>query len=188
MGVVAANHGLQSRNYVCASPVGLARHQPVLLVHITQPAQHCGHATLRVRHPKGFLHPVGDHFGREVQVRFDNWLYVLKNLENLTDRPAKLQESVFTRLFEQAEIVSFDDEEYSEYERSLKTYRDLKNSFDTVREKGREERRKEGREEGRREGGKEEKITIAEKLKRQHVPPEIISRSTGLGIEGIEKL
>jgi len=39
------------------------------LVHITQPAQHCGHATLRVRHPKGFLHPVGDHFGREVQVR-----------------------------------------------------------------------------------------------------------------------
>jgi len=50
-------------------PVGLARHQPGLLVHITQPAQHCGHATLRVRHPKGFLHPVGDRFGREVQVR-----------------------------------------------------------------------------------------------------------------------
>jgi len=33
-------------------PVGLARHQPGLLVHMTQPAQHCGHATLRVRPPK----------------------------------------------------------------------------------------------------------------------------------------
>jgi len=39
----------------------------------------------------------------------------------------------------------------------LKTYCDLKNSFDTARE--------EGRREGREEGSKEEKITIAEKLK-----------------------
>jgi len=108
----------------------------------------------------------------ELETHFDNWLYVLKNLENLTDRPAQLQESVFTKLFEQAEIANIDDEEYSEYERSLKTYRDLKNSFDTAREEGREE----------------EKITIAEKLKRQNVPPEIISKSTGLPIEEIEKL
>jgi len=96
----------------------------------------------------------------ELETHFDNWLYVLKNLENLTDRPAQLQESIFTKLFEQAEIANFDDEEYSEYERSLKTYRDLKNSFDTAREEGREKGRREGREEGRREGGKEEKITI----------------------------
>jgi len=89
--------------------------------------------------------------------------------------------------FEQAEIANFDDEEYSKYEESLKTYRDLKNSFDTAREEGREEGRREGREEGRREGGKEEKITIAGKLKRQKVPPEIISQSTGLRIEEIEK-
>jgi|GEM_PF-6946704 len=54
-------------------------------------------------------------------------LYVLKNLEHLTDRPAKLQESLFTRIFEQAKIANFDDKEYSEYEESLKTYRDLKN-------------------------------------------------------------
>jgi len=115
----------------------------------------------------------------ELETHFDNWLYVLKNLENLTDRPAKLQESIFTKLFGQAEIANFDDKEYNEYEESL-NYRDLKNSIDTAR--------KEGREEGRREGGKEEKITIAGNLKRQNVPPEIISRSTGLRIEEIEKL
>ncbi len=108
----------------------------------------------------------------ELETHFDNWLYVLKNLENLTDRPAQLRESIFTKLFEQAEIANFDDEEYSEYEESLKIYRDLKNSIDTAREEGREE----------------EKITIAGKLKQQQVPPEIISRSTGLRIEEIEKL
>jgi len=107
-----------------------------------------------------------------LESHFDNWLYVLKNLENLADRPAKLQESVFAKLFEQAEIANIDDEEYREYEESLKTYRDLKNSIDTAREEGREE----------------EKITIAGKLKRQNVPPEIISRSTGLRIEEIEEL
>lgn len=120
----------------------------------------------------------------ELETHFDKWLYVLKNLENLTDKPTKLQERIFTKLFEQAEIANFDDDEYSEYEESLKTYRDLKNSFDTAREEG----RREGREEGRKEGGKEEKITIAGKLKRQNIPPEIICRSTGLPIEEIEKL
>jgi len=108
----------------------------------------------------------------ELETHFDKWLYVLKNLENLTDKPTKLQERIFTKLFEQTEIANFDDDEYSEYEESLKAYRDLKNSFDTARE----------------EGGKEEKITIAGKLKRQNIPPEIICRSTGLPIEEIEEL
>jgi len=63
----------------------------------------------------------------ELETHFDKWLYVLKNLENLTDRPAKLRESVFNKLFEQAEIANFNDEEYGEYEESLKAYHDLKN-------------------------------------------------------------
>lgn len=83
----------------------------------------------------------------ELETHFDNWLYVLKNLENLTDRPEKLQESIFNKLFEQAEISNFNDEECSEYEASLKTYRDLKNSIDTAREEGIEK----GMEKGRRE-------------------------------------
>jgi len=83
-------------------------------------------------------------------------------------------------MFEQAEIANFEDDEYNEYEESLKTYRDSKNSIDTARENDKKE--------GREEGGKEEKITIAGKLKRQNVPPEIISQGTGLPIEEIEKL
>jgi len=47
----------------------------------------------------------------ELKIYFDNWLYVLENLENLIDRPAKLQESIFNKLFEQAGIANFDDED-----------------------------------------------------------------------------
>ena len=54
---------------------------------------------------------------------------------------------------EEAEIATFTPEELREYEDSLKTYRDLKNSLDTAEEKGRVE----GREEGRVEGRVEEK-------------------------------
>jgi len=108
----------------------------------------------------------------ELETHFDKWLYVLKNLENLTDRPAKLRENIFNKLFEQAKIANFNDEEYGEYEESLKTYRDLKNSIDTAREEGREE----------------EKIAISEKLKRKNIPYEITSRSTGMMIEEIEEL
>jgi len=77
----------------------------------------------------------------ELETNFDKWLYVLKNLENLTNRPEKLRERAFNKLFEQAEIANFNDEKYGEYEESLKDYRDLKNSIDTAREEGKEEGR-----------------------------------------------
>mgnify|MGYP004630455839 FL=1 len=40
----------------------------------------------------------------ELVTMYDKWMYVLKNLSILMQRPAALQERVFTRLFEQAEI------------------------------------------------------------------------------------
>ena len=52
-------------------------------------------------------------------------------MPNLTKRPTKLQEKVFERLFEAAEIAKFSPEEKEEYQESLKSYRDLKNVIDT---------------------------------------------------------
>lgn len=57
---------------------------------------------------------------------YDKWLFVLHNLSRLMNRPAALQERVFTRLFEQAEIARYTPEERLDYEDSLKVYRDLK--------------------------------------------------------------
>ena len=76
----------------------------------------------------------------ELVTLYDKWLYVLKNLSRLDERPAALKEKVFTKLFEEAEIAKFTPTELKEYEDSLKAYRDVKNSIDTALEKGREEK------------------------------------------------
>ena len=72
----------------------------------------------------------------ELDTRFDKWLYVLRNLNRLHQIPEKLQERIFERLFEIAEIARFSHAELLSYEDSLKYYRDLKNSLDTAREEG----------------------------------------------------
>ena len=81
----------------------------------------------------------------ELADHFDKWLYIFKNLHKLHDRPQRLQERVFEKLFSIAEIAKFSPEEAEEYEESLMVYRDLKNSIDTAREEGRGEGRVEGR-------------------------------------------
>ncbi|MFO7868297.1 MAG: Rpn family recombination-promoting nuclease/putative transposase [Bacteroidales bacterium] len=69
----------------------------------------------------------------ELETRFDKWLYLIKNLHKLDRIPEKLKETVFLKLFETAEIAKFSQQEYQDYENSLKYYRDLKNSLDTAR-------------------------------------------------------
>lgn len=91
----------------------------------------------------------------ELQTTFDKWLYVLKHLPNLEDRPRALQERVFQRLFEAAEIARFNPEERQLYEENLKVYRDLKNVVDTAKDEGKAEGRAEGHAEGRAEKAKE---------------------------------
>lgn len=88
----------------------------------------------------------------ELDTLYDKWLYVLKNLSRLDERPSALKEKVFTKLFEEAEIAKFTPTELKEYEDSLKAYRDVKNSIDTALEKGREEGMAKGLEKGREEG------------------------------------
>ena len=70
---------------------------------------------------------------------------------------------------EEAEIAKFTPVELKEYEDSLKTYRDLKNSLDTAEEKGRVE----------------EKIAIARNLKSMGMSISDISKATGLQEEEI---
>ncbi len=61
----------------------------------------------------------------ELVTLFDKWMFVLHNLSRLLERPAALQERIFTRLFEAAEIAKFTPVKRMEYEESLKVYRDL---------------------------------------------------------------
>ena len=80
----------------------------------------------------------------QLETTYDKWLYVLKNLPNLEKRPTKLQEKIFERLFETAEIAKFSPEEKEEYQESLKSYRDLKNVIDTSYDDGKKDGEIEG--------------------------------------------
>ena len=96
-----------------------------------------------------------DKTDEELTSLSDKWMYVLKNLSRLNNRPSSLREKIFTKLFDAAAIARFSPNELREYEDSLKAYRDIKNSLDTAKEEGRAEGREEGRAEGREEGRKE---------------------------------
>jgi len=75
----------------------------------------------------------------ELETHFDKWLFVIKNLPKLQERPQRLRERIFEKIFEIAEIAQFDSQERMAYEDSLKYYRDIRNSISTAREEGREE-------------------------------------------------
>ena len=66
----------------------------------------------------------------ELVTSFDKWLYVLKHLPQLDERPAKLQERIFAHLFDEAEVGKFNRDELVLYEESLKVYRDNVNTWD----------------------------------------------------------
>lgn len=120
----------------------------------------------------------------ELLTRFDKWLYVFTHLSKLRKPPIQLQEQIFNRVFEVAEIAKFSSSEQKAYEDSLKYYRDIKNVVDTAKEEGWEE----GREEGWEEGWKQRNIEIARQMKRENFPIEQITRITKLSAIEIERL
>lgn len=95
----------------------------------------------------------------------------MQQLPYLQNRPRALQDRVFQKLFEAAEIAKFTPDEKSKYEESLKYYRDLKNVVDTSFD------------EGKAEG----KAEIALQMKLKGMDSNLISEITGLSIEAIEK-
>lgn len=128
----------------------------------------------------------------ELQSNFDKWMYVLQQLPHLQSRPPALQERVFQKLFEAAEIARFTPDEKNKYEESLKYYRDLKNvvdsSFDEGKAEGLAEGKAEGLAEGKAEGLAEGKAEIALQMKLKGLETSLISEVTGLSVEEIENL
>lgn len=115
------------------------------------------------------------HFSKaesELKDNFDKWMYVLQQLPYLQNRPQALQDRVFQKLFEAAEIAKFTPDEKNKYEESLKYYRDLKNVVDTSFDKGKAEG----------------KVEIARQMKEKGMDSSLISEITGLPIDEIEKL
>ena len=119
----------------------------------------------------------GEH---ELVTMFDKWLFVLRNLATLLERPVALQERVFTRLFEAAEIAKFSKRELCEYEDSLKNFRDMYSVIATAEQKG------EAR--GRAEGEHNALCRTALAMKERGLAPDDIADITGLSLEEIQEL
>ena len=116
----------------------------------------------------------------ELETRFDQWLYVLKNLPHLAQYPARLRDRVFKKLFEVAEIAAFTPVEREAYEESVKVYRDLKNVMDTAIEESLARGIAIGEEQGKLEGKIEGKLEIEREMATAGIDPEMIRRMTGL--------
>ena len=152
----------------------------------------------------------------ELETDLDKWLYLLKNMSNLLERPERLRDRIFTKLFDVAELAQLDDKDRTNYIKAMNTERDTYNQIEYARETGREEGHKvgkeeglkEGREEGHKEGkeegrkeGKEEGIKegreegakqkscdIAKRMLEKGIDIETISELTGLTEKEISEL
>ena len=116
----------------------------------------------------------------ELETLYDKWLYALKNLYKLTQRPKELCDKVFDRLFEEAEIAKFTPQELREYEASKIAYRDIKNSVDTAK--------REGIAEGMEKGMEKKSHEIAKKMLTKGMDEATVMEITGLSAELIQQL
>lgn len=116
----------------------------------------------------------------ELETMFDKWMFVLRNLSRLMERPVALQERVFERLFKAAEIANFDRRELIEYEDSLKNYRDWYSVVSTAEQKGIQK--------GIQEGEKKKQYEIARNLKSLGIAPDIIAKTTEMTLKEIAEL
>ncbi len=124
----------------------------------------------------------------ELESLEDKWLYLLRNLSDLQNRPLLLQERIFDKLFSEAEIAKFSTQDRVAYEDSLKYYRDVKNSLDTAFEEGKMEGEQIGLEKGEQIGLEKGTITLAKNMIAENLPDDLIMKITGFNLEQINKI
>lgn len=126
----------------------------------------------------------------------DKWLFAIKNLYRLMDRPKALWEAIFKKLFNLAEISHYDRTERLAYQDSLKDYRDYYNTIDSAtlkamaegEAKGMAKGMEQGMAKGMEQGRTEEKLAMARKMKSDGMPMDVIEKYTGLSAEEIKNL
>ena len=128
----------------------------------------------------------------ECITNLDKWFYILTRMDTLERMPWKAQKAAFEKLMERAEIANFTPEEQASYEAQLDAYRVMNSAMARSKLDGKEEGIKEGMEKGIKQGiekGSQLKAQeVARRLKELGVDPDIISQSSGLSREEIEKL
>jgi predicted transposase/invertase (TIGR01784 family) len=68
----------------------------------------------------------------ELETHFDKWVYFLKHLEDMDHIPAILNEPVFQKGFDIAEVSHLSSEQYDDYLMSVLSYNEAKAVTDTA--------------------------------------------------------
>lgn len=108
----------------------------------------------------------------ELETIVDKWLYALKNLPRLLERPKALQDRIFMKFFDVAEIANLSKEEYVKYLESEKVYYDNDGAIRTAEAKGRTK----------------ERLANAKALFSNGVPLELIVKSLNLTKEETDQI
>ena len=124
----------------------------------------------------------------ELVTLFDKWLFALKNLPRLLERPAALQERIFKKFFDVAQVANLPTDEYVKYLESEKIYYDLDGAFRTADNNGYKRGIERGMKEGMKKGIEAANLDNARKMKGDNMPVELIAKYTGLTAEVINSL
>ena len=68
----------------------------------------------------------------ELETHFDKWIYLLKKLESFDEIPKILDEPIFEKAFEVAELAKMTPQQYEQYQESLLTYIEVKEVVKTA--------------------------------------------------------
>ena len=112
----------------------------------------------------------------ELVTMFDKWMFVLHNLYRLLERPKALQDRIFQKLFEQAEIARYSESERRQYEESKKVFWDNYSVLKTARDKG------------IREGALKEKEETVHRLMAMGLTIEQIAQGADISIDDVKRL
>ena len=122
----------------------------------------------------------------ETMSMFEKWMFVLRNLARLLERPKALQDRIFDRLFEQAEIAMYTPKERMDYVFSRKNYWDYSNTLAFSHKKGVEEGLQQGLQQGLHQGLQQgvmqEKADTVRRLQNMGLTIEQIAQGTGMTI------
>lgn len=108
----------------------------------------------------------------ECTSELEKWVYLLKNLQNMSQMPSQMQKSIFSELLETCEKGNFIEQEWTQYEDSIVAYADLKNYTDYAHE----------------QGEKSALLRVAKRLVKKNMSHDEIAEIIGLSVDDLRKL
>ncbi len=112
----------------------------------------------------------------ELESHFDKWVYFLKHLEDMDHIPAILNEPVFQKGFDIAEVSHLSTEQYDDYLKSVLSYNEAKSVTDTAFA------------DGKVEGEKSKALDVARAMRAKGFDVDTIAEISKLSLEEIKSL